>query len=533
MAQRYEVIKKIDTKYLAVGSPILLSAHALVKDTVRDTVNAQCKFTNLGKGRISAVYISIACIGADGTSVMGVDEYVYLDLTAQTGANFGDDKLIPLPDKTTRAYTIALNKIVFADGSLFQQQSAATFIEVPEPRRLSELGHLEIQYRADNPKRQANMPEERNGYWICACGQVNVESESPCVNCQSTLRDNMQATNTTTLEAHVADAKQREETARIEAQERAERERIEAAERAVIAEANQKKQKRLAIIMGSAAVVIIAIVFIVIKVIIPASKYSAAEQLLEHGNYDEAIAAFSALGDFKDSTERIAEADNLISEEEYQAAEQLLASGDYTEAIAAFSALGDYKDSTERITEAENLIIGEECQALKQQLSTAIIGSIVKYGEYEWRVLDKTNNKLLIIANDIVKYLAYNSEYVSITWEQCTLREYLNGEFYSKFTEAEKALIADTKVVNADNSKYGTSGGNDTTDKIFLLSIDEANKYFKDDSERALDRWWWLRSPGTSIYDAALVSSGTISVFGSSVNGGGGVRPAMWLDLGA
>jgi len=83
------------------------------------------------------------------------------------------------------------------------------------------------------------------------------------------------------------------------------------------------------------------------------------------------------------------------------------------------------------------------------------------------------------------------------------------------------------------------SGGNDTTDKIFLLSIDEANAYFTDDSSRIAPNtmgdpaWWWLRSPGVAAnYAAGINYGGDIAISGSSVsNGGGGVRPALWLNL--
>jgi hypothetical protein len=147
--------------------------------------------------------------------------------------------------------------------------------------------------------------------------------------------------------------------------------------------------------------------------------------------------------------------------------------------------------------------------------------------------LDKADNKLFIITSKIVEARAYNAVYRDTTWEQCTLRKYLNGEFYNKFSETEKAIVADTKVVNADNPSYDTNGGNDTTDKIFLLSIDEVKKYFKDDNDRALGSWWWLRSPGyTSRYAASVYYGGLVDVNGDIVDyGGGGVRPALWLNL--
>ena len=112
-----------------------------------------------------------------------------------------------------------------------------------------------------------------------------------------------------------------------------------------------------------------------------------------------------------------------------------------------------------------------------------------------------------------------------------------------------------------DNSKaqgysgYNTSGGNNTQDKVFLLSDAEVWKYFKDDDARkcaptdyAIKQgaytsiaykaaegtaagWWWLRSPGFDQLRAAYVYIGG-SLMSNSVDiGSGCVRPALWINL--
>ena len=102
---------------------------------------------------------------------------------------------------------------------------------------------------------------------------------------------------------------------------------------------------------------------------------------------------------------------------------------------------------------------------------------------------------------------------------------------------------------NPDNANYGTKGGNDTTDRIFLLSIEETEQYFADDEARKSrpttyaknngadvyegTAWWWLRSPGRSDISAAGVNTGgSLSCIGGSVYfTSGSVRPAFWLNL--
>ena len=196
------------------------------------------------------------------------------------------------------------------------------------------------------------------------------------------------------------------------------------------------------------------------------------------------------------------------------------------------------------------------------------VGSIIKFGGMDWRVLNVQGKRALIITENIIELRRYNVELKEVTWETCTLRKYLNGEFYAKFTKEDQGRIAETKISNPDNLWYGTKGGNDTTDKIFLLSLEEADKYFgnsgdyinkirkehkdgkwvpandgygfsnENDSGRIAkynDKalWWWLRSPGYSSKIAVLVYvDGTVYVHGSDVsNGNLGLRPALFLNL--
>ena len=166
------------------------------------------------------------------------------------------------------------------------------------------------------------------------------------------------------------------------------------------------------------------------------------------------------------------------------------------------------------------------------------VGNQVDFGNYKWTVLAQENGKALLITTDCVEEREYNEEYESITWENCTLRKYLNNEFYNQFNEEEKSQIVKSKVKNNDNSEYGTAGGNDTEDKIFLLSIDEANKYFKSDDERIANydgeaTWWWLRSPSyNDSYAAGVRSGGYASRDGIRVNyDDGAIRPALWINL--
>ncbi len=179
-----------------------------------------------------------------------------------------------------------------------------------------------------------------------------------------------------------------------------------------------------------------------------------------------------------------------------------------------------------------------------------------KYGKVktliEWTVLDKTEGRMLLISKYILDCRQYNQKYEEITWENCDLRSWLNHKFYTKAFNVEERFQITLSTVKPDiNPKSGTNPGNSTKDWIFLLSIEEAEKYFASDKERigeATDRakekgvlvsqssgssWWWLRSPGLNVSDAAGVNRmGGLSLDGHYVNDHyEGVRPALWVDL--
>ncbi len=183
---------------------------------------------------------------------------------------------------------------------------------------------------------------------------------------------------------------------------------------------------------------------------------------------------------------------------------------------------------------------------------------IIFFGNYNWRVLDIKDDLALLITEDIIKLHWYHSEFLDITWADCKLRNYLNNEFYNSFSSNEKAKIITTTNTNTDNQWFKTKGGIDTTDKIFLLSLEEVCDYFGDSNENLLvkgkqkwliddennqrrqakfegeNHWWRLRSPGYySRTSASINSNGNVYVRGNGVYGrpkdGGGVRPALWI----
>lgn len=171
------------------------------------------------------------------------------------------------------------------------------------------------------------------------------------------------------------------------------------------------------------------------------------------------------------------------------------------------------------------------------QMDYVTFGLDEKSEPIEWIVLEKSNNKALLLSKYVLTTHTYNDESVDITWENSTIRKWLNSEYINTiFSKKEQGSILTTDVINNDNAKYGTKGGNNTKDKLFLLSIDEINKYFSSGNQRAAtykggsSGLWWLRSPGNPQNDAAYVyNTGTPNEAGRRVGDDNGVRPALWV----
>ncbi len=179
----------------------------------------------------------------------------------------------------------------------------------------------------------------------------------------------------------------------------------------------------------------------------------------------------------------------------------------------------------------------------------------------EWLVLDRTFDAALIISRQVLDYIPCHHESEDpgrdlTSLENHDIRKWLNGEFLEEtFSEDEKRHIIKTRLVTGKNPQYDISWGGSgvTEDRVFFLSIEEAERYFKGDIFRkcrpvgkALSKGcchvlrecrglfcdWWLRSPGGDYGSAAVVTAeGRIAFFGIPLSAECGLRPAMWVRV--
>ena len=198
----------------------------------------------------------------------------------------------------------------------------------------------------------------------------------------------------------------------------------------------------------------------------------------------------------------------------------------------------------------------------KEQLKNIKVGNYINFGVYEqdnktsngkedveWLVLEIKDGKALVISKYALDCKQYNTSNYNVTWETCTLREWLNNDFLnSAFSANEKAMIHTVTVPSDRTSDYYSNPGNATQDQVFLLSVWDVHEYFSsanamqckatdyavangaevDDSNG--NCWWWLWTPEKDV--AFYVDSSGHGISYRSVNySGHAVRPALWIDL--
>lgn len=316
-------------------------------------------------------------------------------------------------------------------------------------------------------------------------------------------------------------------------------------------EKNEKQLKRVVAITVPIICVCIAFVIVLTTVIIPQLKYNKAMNLLESGDYDS---AYSLLEEIDDN--------ETIVASKYDRAIKCIDSGDYESAYILLKDIS-YKDSKEKCADIKT----KYNQILMRK---AAVGDKITFGTYEqdnvtsngtenieWLVLAKENNKILVISDKALDRQLYDN--ADVRWENCSLRKWLNDSFLNAaFSEEERALIQSTTLSADKNPEYSSDPGTATTDKVFLLSINEAEKYFNSDEARkcaptayakaqgaltssdvyetpsgAATCWWWLRSPGYSQKGAAIVNcDGLVYYFGYGVDYDDvSVRPALWISF--
>ena len=291
----------------------------------------------------------------------------------------------------------------------------------------------------------------------------------------------------------------------------------ESAQRRANKAKQKKKRKILAVVCVSVILLLTASIFAMIKYIIPQSRYKSALTDMQNGNTVSAYETLISLNGYKDSAD------------------------------LAKSIFETYK--TEKLKVAE---IGDSVYLGKYDQNAPKAGILE---DIEWRVLDKKDGAVLVISKNGLDCRTYNDKNAPTDWEHSALRKWLNSEFIdTAFTPEESKRLLTTTLKNDVNPNYPIDIANNTEDKVFCLSISEAEEYFRDNNDRmcsittyAYEQGaqisekkyasvgetccWQLRTSGfDKAFAAFIYFDGEIRYYGNGVYAKiVAVRPAMWI----
>lgn len=358
MAERFTKLFSLPENLYAEGSPLVIAAGALQKDNQSGRVFAQLKFKSITDKTIKAVKVKLFPLDTIGNAIDGEVPQEYLDLNTVRDADFGQKTAIAFPNASTRGFSVEVAEVYFSDNSVWSG-SGAKWKALPQPKTLeSALGDRELvkQYRIKYGADCKFAVSEHLDLWRCNCGAWNRNGEK-CHVCGMEFWF-LKAADLEELKA--------DRDARLEAQ----RQKAEAEKAA--ADAKAKKTKKRAMIIVPVVAVLIAAAVIIAGVVkknqeeaAKLDAYNTAIGLLNNAQYAEAIAAFTALGDYKDSAEQVVVSERLLTEEKrmaeleaiYNDALSLIEYGEYQQAYDKLLSLGDYKDSLKYLEGFQEMLI--------------------------------------------------------------------------------------------------------------------------------------------------------------------------------
>ncbi len=334
MSERYSKLFALSENLYSAGAPVVIAAGALQKDNQTGKVFAQLKIRNIQDKVIKAATVKITPFDTVGKPLGGTVDYQYLDLSAKRDTDFGQKTPVMLKEAATRSFAAFVSEVIFSDNSIWTASNEAWEpLSAPvTPDKEFINGELAKQYRVKYGTDCTCVFKKEKDLWRCACGAVNHDSEMNCHTCQRAAAA-LAALNVEELKA--------DRDKRLAAEQK------KAAEEKAAAEAQAKKTKKIAMIAAPIVVAAIVAAVLISGRMEKSAAYNAAVALAEAGQYDEAIAAFTELGEYKDSAEQ-------IRETQYAQAVHLVEDGEYNKATSIFTALGDYKDSKDSAEQSAN-----------------------------------------------------------------------------------------------------------------------------------------------------------------------------------
>lgn len=356
MSERYSKLFSLPENLYAEGSPVIIAAGALLKDNQTGRVIAQLKLRNINSKAIKAATVSLSLMNTAGNPLGESVRYEYLDLSSTRDTDFGSKSAIPLPDASTRSFSVAVAEVIFADKSVWNA-NGATWETLKSPEALTSRldGEMVKQFRTEYGSGAKNFFLEQKDLWYCVCGAVNRREEKACHSCRKAICD-LRDIDLNALKAL-------KERRLVKERELAEKETVAAKERKEAAIKKAQKAGKIAAVATLLTIIVIGLVKTIPPIVQARQEekarlnaYNSAVALIDAKQYDEAIAVLQELADYKDSVQQIQIAEKgkqeMLNADAYTKAVALLEEKNYEGAISAFEALGEYRDSANLLTES-------------------------------------------------------------------------------------------------------------------------------------------------------------------------------------
>lgn len=506
---------------------------------------------------IRSAYFQAKVLDDTGDVVSEVP-FVYQGISVRPGmeGKLPENKEFDL--KTDLAYKVELtcDKVAFEGDEVWRNEAGTVPFALPiqpvvDQTNFPRFKYVKTKYSESfgvTQNKSLFMPLKENGYWLCDCGQP-VLGGGTCPRCG----DTWDALESTFSQKHLQELQQ------IAVKERAAK---RAEEMAAFTETTRANKEKADLDFKEAT-------------------YSDAVRLQLDGSIESlrsAVKAFALVPGWRDADERATACRKLADEkeeaerivEEKRKEEKRLADETHAKknrriaaiviplvviavvAVGIFAGLNESKRSDLSVGSVGKIkYFGTYPQEAKTLANRDQVGR-----EIEWIVLAREENKVLLISRYILDCEPFNKWKSDCTWDTCTLRNWLNDDFYyAAFSKDEQSKIINSTVSADANPDYSTKVGKSTNDKVFLLSITEAQKYFDISGVRqckptkyAMSEvrynisedaavYWWLRTSGIDNKHAAIVEAGgRINSAGRTVDDynliiGCGIRPVIWVSF--
>ncbi len=339
MAERYTRLFTLPQDLYTAGSPLVIAAGALLKDTQTGRVLAQLKLRSISDQTIRAVKLRV--IGYDvSQEVLCRQEHQYLDLDVKRDALFGAKEAILFPVSSVRSFTVEPLAVYFADGSSYLYEDSRWESLPAQEDLISRLFDAELirQYRLETSEKSRYVPLSTRDLWLCSCGEINHPFEC-CHRCGMDL-DSLDRLLSVDVLRECKNQRLLDEAA-------------EAAQRDEQRHSLSYKLKRAGLIL--IPVVLIGALLAAVYVVSSRreARYLSADELFAAGSYSEAAALYEDLGSYRDAASKAEVArDAAARVSSYTRAGKLLENGRYDDAYDAYVSLGSYQDSAKLAKEA-------------------------------------------------------------------------------------------------------------------------------------------------------------------------------------